>query len=165
MVPCVLPEVASSLNVSQMRPMKVQLKSLSRVQTAGISLILIKILRYFTNTQTGIQTATTSIFRRINVIFLFLRGCKVGPMCHLQHTHLTEVGTYLKGSPNSNEVCVHDSLVSLYLVGQLLDYFKQQMSYPQPCNFTQWCRGTHCTSKQKGKSPLSIVTQYWQLSV
>ena len=36
-------------------------------------------LRYFTDTQTGIQTATTDSFRQINPIFLFLRGCKLVP--------------------------------------------------------------------------------------
>ena len=52
---------------------------MSQVQTAGISLILIQMLRYFTDTQTIIQTATTDSFRQINSIFLFLRGSKVGP--------------------------------------------------------------------------------------
>ena len=52
-------------------------------------------LRYFTDNQTGIQTATTHSFREINPIFLFLRGCKVGPMCHFRSD--------LKGSTNSNE--------------------------------------------------------------
>ena len=34
-------------------------------QTAGILLFLIKILRYFTDTQTGIPTATISILRQL----------------------------------------------------------------------------------------------------
>ena len=54
---------------------------MSQVQTAGISSILMQMLRYFTDTQAGIQTVTTDIFRQINITFLFLRGCKVGPTC------------------------------------------------------------------------------------
>ena len=50
---------------------------MSRFQTAGISLILIWILRYFTDTQTGIQTATTDIFRQINPIFLFFKRVQI----------------------------------------------------------------------------------------
>ena len=46
---------------------------MSQVQTAGISSILLQMLRYFTDTQTGIQTATTDIFRQINPIFLYFK--------------------------------------------------------------------------------------------
>ena len=106
MVPCVISKVASSLNDSQMRPTKVRLKSLLDVPSSDswhLS-ILMQMLRYFTDTQTGIQTATTDIFRQINPIFLFLRGCKVGPTCHFRSD--------LKGSPNSNEPCMHQHPLS-----------------------------------------------------
>ena len=42
---------------------------MSQFQTAGISSILIQMLRYFTDTQTDIQTVSTSIFRQINLLF------------------------------------------------------------------------------------------------
>ena len=79
---------------------------MSRFQTAGISSILIRILRYFTDTQTSIQTATTDIFRQINPIFLFFQGVQSWP--HVVFWRFNRSCSCLSGSPNSNEVlCVH----------------------------------------------------------
>ena len=81
-------------------------------QTAGISLILIRILRYFTHTQTDIQTATTDSVRHIYPIFLFLRGSKVGPTWCFED--LTEV--VVVPSPNSNEAKAVRACVTTWLL-------------------------------------------------
>ena len=47
-------------------------------QTAAISPFLLQILRYSTDIQTDIQTATTSIFRQIKHIFPIFRDIEVG---------------------------------------------------------------------------------------
>ena len=44
-------------------------------------------LRYFTDTQTGIQTATTKNFRQINLIFPIFCGIEVGNLHWLNETH------------------------------------------------------------------------------
>ena len=87
---------------------------MSRFQTAGISLILIQILRYFTDTQTGIQTATTDIFRQINVMFLIFKGVQSWPNMVLWR--FNQSCSCLKGSPNSNETKAVRACVTTWLL-------------------------------------------------
>ena len=88
---------------------------MSQVQTADISSILIQMLRYFTDTQTPIQTATTSSFRHTNPIFLFLKRVQSWPHVVID---LTEVVISMAVRTQMRQVT---TWLLLYLVGQLLD--------------------------------------------
>ena len=88
---------------------------MSRFQTAGISLILIRILRYFTDSQTGIQTATTDSFRQINPIFLFFKTVSSCPHVVFWR-HLTEVITVAVRTQMRPKQCVHDYMAIILLL-------------------------------------------------
>ena len=90
---------------------------MSQVQTAGISSILIQMLRYFTDTQTAIQTATTSIFRQINAIFPFFKTSQSCPHVVFWR-HLTDVITVAVRTQMRFHATM-TKLVLLYLLGQL----------------------------------------------
>ena len=73
---------------------------MSQVQTAGISSIIIQNLRYFTDTPRAIQTGTTSIFRQINLIFLFFNWVQRDD--YLFQSLYRESSIPLPGSPLHN---------------------------------------------------------------
>ena len=130
---------------------------MSQVQTDGISLILIQILRYFTDTQTGIQTATTSSFRQTYPIFLFLKRVQSCPHVVFWR-HLTEVITRAVRTQMSL-ACINTPWVEQHKAycrdfGTSLPY---QITIQWAWKLVCQCRATHSTTKQKGVSQMSFI--------